>query len=897
MSIITMNTTGNATFTDLMKERLESVLISMLDSGTMSEEHAMAANESMTLLELRKALDVAGTDAGTSQHIVKMVMGQYDIEMVSGHGVDLSEFFKCNTPEEAKALRSWAEVFDVVIPTTMSVIEEKPMKSEFDMYCDALLEGEDVQKPENVRFTEDGDVVPEGARYIGGDVYAYEVKKEEKPMKTAKDVSREFKAIVEARNSIESSQIILDGIELKSSGAIATALVHALEKDGFYQQYLPEEDKTDAHQRYAFMSKAPGFDNRMVALLAVQLAGVLPYLDAEYDFEHVVATAVFRRRFRDIARANSFIPGAFHNMMDAAGTTHWHEKLRKGLELAIKAGLIDEREEDGVCYIKHSQKYIGSCISRTSIMHKSEEISLDNRRKERVKGRSNPRKDGTSKEVREALDYIESQAQKVNTWLLDAINGVLEYCTSHNMPVPAVFNESRHVIHGSNELRGNDAIYSEYFMDLRGRMYQFAHAGPNPQASDMAKALCYHTVSNRVSAGTEQHEMFLNEFFNEVIGDKDSVWATEAYIRRTAEAPVNALVHAFSTNNGELPFKKFFTYMDMCCTWVDFEDNGSGDSRLGFGPDAKCSGAQIFSILAGCETMAKACGLITGYDVKPADPYNMSAQEVNKITAGLIDAGLCPSRTITRNEIKTPFMAIQYGGGTPALRYKKFEPTMEALGIAPTRRDDFCKNVVIKGINNAMGTQIGDFIEALRGMAAEYCEKHNVDYFEYRHIDGYLVTKKGEANVGLTKEPFIINYGVDGQGVIFGSKEKGEGWAVESRTSGPLQRQNFVYYFPVHFIQGLDAVMARKIALGAKKAGLRGYSTIHDQFRTCLEDAPRLRAEVVPAVYEDMFINNDPVAHLCKQTGIEMAWGNPLKGRVQVLTKEILFSKDAYYFE
>ena len=46
-----------------------------------------------------------------------------------------------------------------------------------------------------------------------------------------------------------------------------------------------------------------------------------------------------------------------------------------------------------------------------------------------------------------------------------------------------------------------------------------------------------------------------------------------------------------------------------------------------------------------------------------------------------------------------------------------------------------------------------------------------------------------------------------------------------------------------------------------------------------------------------MFINNDPVAHLCKQTGIEMAWGNPLKGRVQVLTKEILFSKDAYYFE
>lgn len=871
MSIIAMNAVANSTFTAEMKEKLEEILISMLDSGTIEEELAMEANETNTLFDLRAVLRRGDLDHIVDQHIINVIQGKVTVEpMADGSNVDISEFFVCKTPEEAKALRSWAGVFDVEIPTTMHAVEHP------------TLTEEEWQMIENKGCIPDDD---------------YMDYKQEKPMKTAKDVSREFKAIVEARNSIESSQIVLDGIELKSSGAIATALVHALEKDGFYQQYLPEEMDASGHARYAFMSKAPGFDNRMVALLAVQLAGVLPYLDAEYDFEHVVATAVFRRRFRDIARANSFIPGAFNNMMDAAGTTHWHEKLQKGLELAIKAGLIDEREEDGVVYIKHSQKYIGSCISRTSIMHKSEGITLDNRRKERVKGRSNPRKDGTSKEVREALDYIESQAQAVNTWLLDAINGVLEYCTTHNLAVPAVFNESRHVIHGSNELRGNDAIYSEYFMDLRGRMYQFAHAGPNPQASDMAKALCYHTVSNRVNAGTEQHEMFLNEFFGEVIGDKDSVWATEAYIRRTAEAPVNALVHAFSTNNGELPFKKFFTYMDMCRTWVDFEDNGSGDSRLGFGPDAKCSGAQIFSILAGCETMAKACGLITGYDVKPADPYNMSAQEVNKITAGLIDAGLCPSRTITRNEIKTPFMAIQYGGGTPALRYKKFEPTMEALGIAANRRDDFCKNVVIKGINNAMGTQIGDFIEALRGMTAEYCEKNNVDYFEYRHIDGYLVTKKGEANVGMTQEPFIINYGVEGQGVIFGSKEKNEGWAVESRTSGPIQRQNFIYYFPVHFIQGLDAVMARKIALGAKKAGLRGYSTIHDQFRTCLEDAPRLRAEVVPAVYEDMFINNDPVAHLCKQTGIEMAWGNPLKGRVQVLTKEILFSKDAYYFE
>ena len=295
--------------------------------------------------------------------------------------------------------------------------------------------------------------------------------------------------------------------------------------------------------------------------------------------------------------------------------------------------------------------------------------------------------------------------------------------------------------------------------------------------------------------------------------------------------------------------------------------------------------------------MAKACGLVTGYDQRPADPYNMSALEVNKITQVIQNKNLVPNRTITRNEIKTPFMAIQYGGGKPALRYKKFEPTMEALGIEEQHRDKFCSDVVIKGINNAMGPVIGSFIGCLRKTVADYCEEHDVDYFDYRHVDGFLCTKKGEANVQMTNKPFIINYGGEGTGVIFGSQKNDTGWMVASRTSGILQRENFIYYFPVHFIQGLDAVIARGIALGAKKAGLRGYSTIHDQFRVCLEDAPRLRAEVIPAVYEELFLNNDPVAHLGKQIGREMVWGNPMESRKTVVSKEILYSTDAYYFE
>ncbi|MGI4188671.1 hypothetical protein ACR2VO_27870, partial [Klebsiella pneumoniae] len=196
----------------------------------------------------------------------------------------------------------------------------------------------------------------------------------------------------------------------------------------------------------------------------------------------------------------------------------------------------------------------------TSIMHQQEKITKDSRRKERVKTRSNARKDGTSAEVREALEYIESQAQCVNRRLLEALEGVEAFCLENEFDLPAVMQESKHVLFGAKQMRDVAELFSEYFMDLRGRMYQFAHCGPNPQASDMAKALCYHTVREEFFKDTPQYTMFMNEMFGEVC-PTDSVWAQERYIRRTAADPKAALIHAFQTNNGALPFKKFFSYM------------------------------------------------------------------------------------------------------------------------------------------------------------------------------------------------------------------------------------------------------------------------------------------------------------------------------------------------
>ena len=74
----------------------------------------------------------------------------------------------------------------------------------------------------------------------------------------------------------------------------------------------------------------------------------------------------------------------------------------------------------------------------------------------------------------------------------------------------------------------------------------------------------------------------------------------------------------------------------------------------------------------------------------------------------------------------------------------------------------------------------------------------------------------------IHKTPFIVNYGV-GPGAIFGNIIKGTSWMMPALEDGPLQLKNFCYFFPGHFIQGLDALMARKAALAAKKECTRGW--------------------------------------------------------------------------
>ena len=121
-------TTIAAVFTADQAERLESCLISYIDSGSIPEDVAMTLNECTDANTLRVMLN-DHVSPEIAAHVINVVMDTLPEPAMPTTIGDLSEFFQCNTPEEARNLQSWAEAFGVEVKPNLSVVtEEKPMK-------------------------------------------------------------------------------------------------------------------------------------------------------------------------------------------------------------------------------------------------------------------------------------------------------------------------------------------------------------------------------------------------------------------------------------------------------------------------------------------------------------------------------------------------------------------------------------------------------------------------------------------------------------------------------------------------------------------------------------------------------------------------------------------------
>lgn len=488
-----------------------------------------------------------------------------------------------------------------------------------------------------------------------------------------------------------------------------------------------------------------------------------------------------------------------------------------------------------------------------------------------------------SRRMRVAQDFLQSTAYHVDQDMVNIVCDML----GNAYEIPEVIQQELHVWNSARNMVAQDELFSEYFADNRGRLYHVACAGPNPQSSDFARSLYSHNVENIVSKfdadgnETPAYKMFMLEL-EDIAGGE---FATPRYLSRVAANPSAALAHFLKSSNAP---SKPFTYIRLALDWNKFETTGECDSRVGFGLDAKCSGTQYLAFIAGNMEMARATGLVNTNE-KALDPYQLSLIQLVKL---LGKSSIRPSDEIMetylspktgRSFIKTPYMAVQYGGGTAALTgSKKF--CEGAIQIVGEDNIELFAELCVEAIKLALGERINLFIERTQQAVRKKCEELGKPYLDYKHTDGQRVHKPCYPSRNIC-DAFSIR--VDSKTrVIFGQQAENKPWSI--RETQPTVDE-FVRTFVVNYIQGIDALVARTVAKFAKEAGLRGFTSIHDCFRCCLADAP-LMMDVIRKAYIEIFVTNNQFEALAKQIGgIDMFQEN-------IITEELLNSEHAYYF-
>lgn len=506
-------------------------------------------------------------------------------------------------------------------------------------------------------------------------------------------------------------------------------------------------------------------------------------------------------------------------------------------------------------------------------------VTDETRRKPYIKGG----KRKPSKTMRTAIDFLQSTEYHVDNNMVAIVSELL----AQSRQIPAVIEQELFVWNSASNMVAEDVLFSDYFADNRGRLYHTACAGPNPQSSDFARSLYSHNVENFVNklnedgSTTAAYNMFMAEL-EDISGGK---WTTAKVLTFVAQNPVRSLNKMLTT--GDAP-KKPFTYIRLALDWFQFETTGACDSRVGFGLDAKCSGTQYLAFIAGNMEMAQATGLVTS-NTKASDPYQLSLIQLIKL---LEKSSIKPSATIMeqylnpkdgRNFIKTPYMAIQYGGGVGALTGSK-DFCEGAAKIVGENNIDLFAELCVAAIKAALGDKINMFIEQSAVAVREKCEKEGRVYLDYKHTDGQVVHKPCYPAEEVC-DAFSIRVGGK-ERIIFGNVNDGKPWVIRS-TEPTLDE--FVRTFNVNFIQGIDALVARTVAKYAKQEGLRGFTSIHDCFRCCLADAPQMM-DIIRKAYIEIFVKNNQFENLSKQIGgINMFHKN-------IVTEELLNNEHAYYF-
>ena len=518
-----------------------------------------------------------------------------------------------------------------------------------------------------------------------------------------------------------------------------------------------------------------------------------------------------------------------------------------GVETCVEMGFI-ERTAGGM-YIQ-AAKFIDMCSIKSATAPQTTPVDDLARNTTMVKGgRAN-----ACPMLAQSIKYQQATAYTVDLTMVKIAEAARKACKQ--LPI---WKDIRNSMAGVAQMLPGTAHYSEINADKRGRTYFASHFGANPQGCDYNRSVYSLMEVKDVQKDSPAYEMFMLELA-EAAG-KNKTYMSHNVLMRAAYNPVVALTKMLENNLVASPF----TYIRLALDYATFAEFGACTVTVPMGLDAKCSGTQILAILAGNEQLLAATGFSS---TKVSDPYMLCAKAYGA------DAG--------RNIMKKPYMVVQYGGGAASLEK---DENLNAMWARQDIDAETGSKAVIAAVKAVLGKKIVGMQTGIADAVAAKLEATGATSLEYKHLDGQLVKYVVCGSVELTTEYTEIRY-TQSTVIGFGSKENNTGLTV---SDGIPNAEEFARTFMVNYVQGIDAMIARTVAVMAKDAGLNGYVSIHDCFRTELADAPKLM-NVIRDAYNHLFVKHDVLAHLAAQVGFDTV------NTDRILTTEMVYQENAYFF-
>ena len=407
----------------------------------------------------------------------------------------------------------------------------------------------------------------------------------------------------------------------------------------------------------------------------------------------------------------------------------------------------------------------------------------------------------------EAIKALESVPYTINDQMLAIANSV------QTLLGGAKKDKEAYVLAGCNNMSSHAAYFSEFKLDRRIRLYQAACHGPIGAASDRSRALM-----DLYGVTTDYNIEQVKQVIRAEVMDMVTVGKSEVgkLMTRATKEPDEFLVEELAKDKRDRLAAKPWSFVKAAFTWKELAKGNRPYIGMAVGLDAKCSGPQYGSIMAGDETLAAACGLS---GIKVEDAYELCLDTLRK-------SGF---NGFTRAGIKKTYMGIFYGQGKGAFTQvanliddEQFE-LVELLAVDGVISED-----VAERFHKAVASSFGTKLTALRARFLKYTGQVEGRTSHYMP-DGSKVQMNYKHKVNINNVQ--MEHGVDAPDVSVETGQTTYKFIKFQLKTLEVHEGDFIRNGFVNMIQAVDALVARLIVVNLKRLGAQHIVSIHDCFR------------------------------------------------------------------